>query len=128
MRDAYEQVENDYKKQVMEYLDRIHARNLAQDKINDIRIDQITRNGNSGCQYESTEYYPPRGNSYYDVGGIEVIDYIKAKLTPEQYKGYLLGNVYKYSGRMQYKGTEQQDTKKLVDYVTWLKDHNESNV
>lgn len=34
--------------------------------------------------------------TYYDAGGIETLDVIKAKLTPEQYHGYLLGNVIKY--------------------------------
>lgn len=37
--------------------------------------------------------------NHYTVGGIEVIDYIKAKLTPEQFEGYLLGNVIKYVSR-----------------------------
>ena len=61
-------------------------------------------------------------NSYYQVGGIEVIDFIKAKLTPEQYKGYLLGNIYKYSGRCQYKGEYVKDVMKLAEYTQWLKD------
>lgn len=30
-------------------------------------------------------------SSYYDEGGIETLDIIKAKLSPEQYKGFLLG-------------------------------------
>jgi hypothetical protein len=57
---------------------------------------------------------------YYHVGGIEVIDYIQAKLTPEQFKGYLLGNIYKYSGRCQYKGEYEKDVVKLAQYVNWL--------
>jgi len=77
-----------------------------------------------------TVVYPAeviRHTRYYEVGGIEVIDYIKAKLTPEQYKGYLLGNIYKYSGRCQYKGEYVKDVIKLADYTSWLKEHNESN-
>jgi len=70
---------------------------------------------------------PPPLTSYYAVGGIEVIDYIKAKLTQEQYKGYLLGNIYKYSGRLQYKGEETKDITKLVEYAGWLKEHNVNN-
>ena len=57
---------------------------------------------------------------YYNVGNIEIIDYIKAKLSPEQYKGYLLGNIYKYSGRAQYKGEYEKDVVKLAQYVNWL--------
>ncbi|WP_253264562.1 DUF3310 domain-containing protein [Geobacillus sp. MR] len=41
---------------------------------------------------------------YYKVGGIEPIDYMKAKMTPEQFEGFCLGNVYKYTGRYLYKG------------------------
>ena len=37
---------------------------------------------------------------HYTAGGIETIDFIKAKLTKEQYEGYLLGNIIKYSSRM----------------------------
>jgi len=38
-------------------------------------------------------------SKYYDVGGIEVLDIIKAKLTNEQFRGFLLGNIQKYSLR-----------------------------
>lgn len=77
-------------------------------------------------------YLPPytqeKNNDYYKIGGIEVIDFIKAKLSPEQYKGYLLGNIYKYSGRCQYKGEYQKDIIKLGQYTNWLlKEENESN-
>lgn len=68
-----------------------------------------------------------RHTDYYKVGGIEVIDFIRAKLTPEQYKGYLLGNIYKYSGRCQYKGEYKKDILKLAEYIQWLKEENESN-
>lgn len=43
--------------------------------------------------------HPP----HYLVGGIEVIDYIKAKLTPEEFLGYLKGNVIKYISRADHK-------------------------
>ena len=33
---------------------------------------------------------------HYKIGGIETIDYIEAKLTKEQFRGYLVGNVIKY--------------------------------
>lgn len=36
---------------------------------------------------------------YYNKGGIETIDFIKAKLTEEQYVGFCLGNVIKYASR-----------------------------
>ena len=61
-------------------------------------------------------------NGYYDVGGIETIEFIKAKLTPEQYKGWLLGNVIKYSARANHKGCEVSDIEKLADYSQRLKE------
>ena len=36
---------------------------------------------------------------HYKIGGIETIAYIEAKLTKEQFKGYLVGNVIKYISR-----------------------------
>lgn len=72
------------------------------------------------------EVYPIK-TSYYKVGGIETIDYIKAKLTPEQFKGYLLGNIHKYASRCQYKGEYVKDVLKLAEYTQWLKDANGPN-
>lgn len=37
---------------------------------------------------------------HYTKGGIETIDYIQAKLSPEEYRGYLRGNLLKYASRM----------------------------
>lgn len=59
-------------------------------------------------------------NDHYDVGGISTIDYIKAKLTPEQFKGFLLGNMIKYVSRLNYKGTPEQDAIKAAEYSVWL--------
>lgn len=59
-------------------------------------------------------------SSYYDVGGIEVLDVIKAKLTPEQYQGYLLGNIIKYSCRANHKGSISRDLQKCANYSKWL--------
>ena len=37
---------------------------------------------------------------HYTKGGIETIDFIKAKLSPEEYRGYLRGNLLKYASRL----------------------------
>lgn len=42
-------------------------------------------------------------STYYDIGEIETIDIIKAKLTHEQYTGFLLGNALKYNCRCNWK-------------------------
>ena len=58
--------------------------------------------------------------SYYDAGGIEVLDIIRAKLTLEEFRGYLKGNALKYHSRMAHKGTEQRDAEKAAHYALWL--------
>ena len=59
---------------------------------------------------------------YYGTGGIVVLDVIKAKLTKEQYLGFLLGNVIKYSLRMNHKGCSKSDATKLADYSVFVKE------
>lgn len=59
-------------------------------------------------------------SSYYDAGGIEVLDVIRAKLTQEQWEGWLLGNVIKYSLRSNFKGSKERDIEKLTKYACWL--------
>ena len=61
-------------------------------------------------------------SSYYDQGGIEVLDIIKAKLTAEQYEGYLLGNSIKYSLRLNWKGNKARDAEKAAIYSKWFND------
>ena len=56
---------------------------------------------------------------HYKAGGIETIDFIKAKLTPEQYEGYLAGNVIKYISRYRHKNGAE-DLKKARVYLNWL--------
>lgn len=58
--------------------------------------------------------HPP----HYTVGGIETIDYIKAKLTPEEFRGYLKGNILKYGSRVGHKDDVTQDAGKLKWYAT----------
>lgn len=59
-------------------------------------------------------------NSHYDAGGISVIDVIRAKLTPEQYEGFLLGQIIKYSLRLNFKNQQASDAEKLAEYAMWL--------
>jgi len=58
---------------------------------------------------------------YYDAGGIELIDIIRAKLTPEQYQGFLLGNALKYLCRCNWKhDTIDRDIEKAMHYLRML--------
>jgi hypothetical protein len=57
---------------------------------------------------------------HYKIGGIEAIDYIQAKLTPEEFRGYLKGNVLKYTSRAGYKEDAGKDVDKMVWYALKL--------
>ena len=66
-------------------------------------------------------------SGHYDAGGIETIEILKAKLTKEQYKGYLLGNIIKYSTRANFKDQFNRDIEKINVYSDQLKQLNEEN-
>lgn len=58
--------------------------------------------------------HPP----HYTFGKIEVIDYIKDKLTGAQFEGYCIGNVLKYISRYRHKNGIE-DLKKAKVYLDW---------
>jgi hypothetical protein len=60
--------------------------------------------------------HPP----HYKVGGIETIDYMKAKATPEEFKGHLRLTALKYLSRTGYKDDALQDLKKAQWYLNRL--------
>jgi hypoxanthine phosphoribosyltransferase len=55
---------------------------------------------------------------HYNELGIEPIDIMKRNLSQEEYKGFLVGNLVKYSHRK--KGQELQDAQKIQVYARWL--------
>ena len=50
--------------------------------------------------------------AHYLVGGIEAIDVIEAKLTPEQFRGYLLGSSLKYQLRANHKNASRRTVRR----------------
>lgn len=56
--------------------------------------------------------------AHYMKGGIETIEYIYAKLGPEGFKAYCLGNVLKYVSRWQEKNGVE-DLRKAQVYLQW---------
>lgn len=58
--------------------------------------------------------------SHYTKGGIETLDFIKAKLSHKEYVGYLIGNILKYVSRATLKGNLLQDLKKAQFYINDL--------
>ena len=61
---------------------------------------------------------------HYTHNGIEAIDVIEAKLTGEQYEGYLQGSTMKYLLRSNYKGKRDEDLKKAQWYLNTLVENN----
>ena len=57
--------------------------------------------------------------AHYKVGGIECIDYLKAKLSAEEFRGFLKGNAVKYLSRAEHKGNAE-DYAKANWYTTML--------
>lgn len=63
---------------------------------------------------------------HYTAGGIETIDIIKAKMSKEEFLGFLKGNVIKYITRSGQKGTDEtKDLKKAQFYLDLLISENE---
>ena len=60
--------------------------------------------------------------AHYTDGGIETIDFLAAKLTKEEFVGYLKGNVLKYGSRLGKKGDIEVDAGKMAWYATKLRD------
>ena len=89
------------------------------------RIEQIGQNGGDGLHYDEqreqheAKHDPVNNPKHYAIApGVEAIDIIKASLTPEQFRGYLLGNFLKYRLRAGDKGDLQQD----IDKSNWYRE------
>jgi hypothetical protein len=65
--------------------------------------------------------HPP----HYVDGGIECIDAIEAQLTPEEYRGFLKGNITKYNWRERHKGGTES-LKKARFYLNRLIEFDEN--
>jgi len=57
---------------------------------------------------------------HYMVGGIETIEYLKAKSTPEEFRGHLRLTALKYLSRTGYKNDALEDLKKGQWYLNRL--------
>lgn len=54
---------------------------------------------------------------HYKVGGMETIDYLQAKLSPEEFAGYCRGNALKYLSRVGHKDATAQEIGKAIWYL-----------
>lgn len=57
---------------------------------------------------------------HYTEGGIEAIDVLEAKMSPEEFRAYLYGAILKYLLRCKYKGKELEDLRKALWYLNKL--------
>lgn len=64
--------------------------------------------------------------AHYTAGNIETIDYIRDKLTKEQFIGYCIGNVLKYVSRYRLKGGKE-DLQKAQVYLGWAIERMDDN-
>lgn len=71
----------------------------------------------SGVPYKVDAVNSP---DHYKTGGVETIEFIEAKATKEELRGYLKFNVIKYLSRAKYKGNDLQDLKKAQWYLNRL--------
>lgn len=74
------------------------------------------------CSEDVIDNDPVNHPSHYCKGGIECIDAIEASMTPEQFGGYLKGNIEKYIWRYEIKGG-LQDLEKAMWYLDRLIKH-----
>ena len=81
--------------------------------------------GKTFCQHEKEEKKndPVNAPSHY-IGKIECIDYLRDKLTKEEFTGFCMGNVLKYSSRWR-KKDGLQDLKKAKVYLDWAIENEE---
>lgn len=81
------------------------------------RIDIIGQNGNDGEHYDVVNHPP-----HYRAGDIECIDAIKAALSEDEWRGYIKGNILKYTWRERHKGGNES-LEKAEWYLSKLLDN-----
>jgi hypothetical protein len=78
---------------------------------------KLLSTGNFAPEPETYVHNPVRPE-HYKVGGIEPIEYMRQKMSPEAFRGFCIGNVLKYVGRFEHKNG-LEDLKKAKQYLEW---------
>lgn len=68
---------------------------------------------------EKTEIGTANVQEHYKKAAMQPIEVMQTLLSPEQFEGFLLGNVIKYRMRAQFKGQEVSDHEKALQYAYW---------
>lgn len=93
-----------------------HRLDIATDKL--YQMARRASMGQSNRLQEDMVNNPP----HYTKGGMETIDIMEAKSTPEEFKGHLKLTALKYLTRAGHKESELQDAKKTQWYVNkWVR-------
>lgn len=61
-----------------------------------------------------------KAQKHYQQAEIEPIEIMQMYLSPEEFRGFLLGNVIKYTLRAKFKGLPLVDLEKARQYAAWL--------
>jgi hypothetical protein len=69
---------------------------------------------------EAPEKESKGGNDYYEKSAMQPLEVMQRIMTPEQFKGFLLGNCIKYRMRCDNKGQHDSDLYKARQYAYWL--------
>ena len=84
--------------------------------------EMIDDKSDAGSWAEAIAFKDAVNPDHYKRGGIEAIDYIQAKLTPDEFAGYCLGNMLKYLSRLGHKDEAAQEMRKAIWYgERWLR-------
>ncbi len=82
----------------------------------------IDDKSDDGSWAEAIAFKDAVNPDHYKRGGIEAIDFIEAKLSPEEFAGYCRGNMLKYLSRLGHKDEAAQEMRKAIWYgERWLR-------
>jgi len=93
----------------------------------DIQFNEAEKKAFRRIEQQQAQQTPTTTNSainpsHYKTGGIEAIDYMRAKSTPEEFRGHLRLTALKYLSRYGHKDDQLQELKKAVWYINELID------
>lgn len=58
--------------------------------------------------------------NHYQVGSKQPIEIMQEVMTPDEFRGYLRGNVIKYALRLGHKDEVSKEAQKIQQYAEWL--------
>lgn len=92
-------------------------------EISDVRFEDVVPGSFQQTEENEKEKLNQKGVDdlvnnplHYTSGKVECIDWIEVALTPEEFRGYLKGNMLKYFWRHEQKGKPEQDLDKMDWY------------